>query len=152
MRVDVLGQLLVKDDGEVVEIGGARLRALLIRLALDAGCMVSVPSPTSALWPDDGPTDPPNALQTLASRLRRALPHGEVLRSAAGGYRLDLPPEAVDALRFERLAREGRQTSRRPRSRRPPSSASTSSGWRQPRTATAFADTLAAWLTSLCSR
>jgi len=109
MRLGVLGPLLVTVDGEVVEVGGVRLRALLIRLALDAGRTVTMASLASALWPDDGPADPANALQTLVSRLRRALPRGDVVRSAPGGYCLDLPPEAVDALRFERLVREGRR-------------------------------------------
>src|SRR5262245_42315682 len=35
MRVGILGPLEVVADGEIVEVGGARLRALLIRLALD---------------------------------------------------------------------------------------------------------------------
>src|SRR5262245_51994474 len=109
MRLGVLGPLLVTVDGELVEIGGVRLRALLIRLALDAGRTVTTASLTSALWPDDGPADAANALQTLVSRLRRALPRGDVVRSAPGGYCLEVPPEAVDALRFERLAREGRR-------------------------------------------
>src|SRR5262249_2879065 len=112
MRLGLLGPLVVTADGELVEIGGRRLRALLIRLALDAGRMVSLASLSSALWPDEGPADPANALQTLVSRLRRALPRGEVLRSAHGGYCLDLPPEAVDVLRFERLTGEGRRALR----------------------------------------
>jgi predicted ATPase/DNA-binding SARP family transcriptional activator len=112
MRLGVLGPLSVTVDGELVEIGGARLRALLIRLALEAGRMVTVASLSSALWPDDGPADPANALHTLVSRLRRALPPGQVVRSAHGGYCLDLPPDAVDALRFERLVREGRRALR----------------------------------------
>jgi len=113
MRVGILGLLeVVADDGEIVQIGGARLRALLIRLALSAGRLVTVESLSSALWPDDGPSDRANALQSLVSRLRRVLPEEPALRSVPGGYRLDLPQEAVDALRFERLAREGRRALR----------------------------------------
>src|SRR5262252_1525548 len=57
MRLGVLGPLLVTVDGERVQIGGVRLRALLIRLALDAGRMVTMVSLASALWPDDGRAD-----------------------------------------------------------------------------------------------
>jgi predicted ATPase/DNA-binding SARP family transcriptional activator len=112
MRVGILGPLQVLADGEIVEVGGARLRTLLIRLALDAGRTVTVESLSDALWPDDWPADPANALQSLVSRLRRALPQQPAVRSVPGGYGLDVPPEAVDALRFERLAREGRRALR----------------------------------------
>ncbi|GAA0930650.1 BTAD domain-containing putative transcriptional regulator [Nonomuraea longicatena] len=89
-----------------MRIGGARLRALLTLLALDAGRFVPVDSLAEALWPHGGPLDRAHALQSLVSRLRRALPGG-VLRQGPGGYCLDVPPDAVDATRFERLAHEG---------------------------------------------
>lgn len=95
-------------DGErSVSVGGARLRVLLIRLALDAGRPVSVESLAQALWPEGGPADRAHALQSLVSRLRRALPAALGVQGVPGGYRLDLAAEAVDALRFERLASEG---------------------------------------------
>lgn len=84
----------------------------LIRLALDAGRTVTADLLSHALWPEEGPTDRANALQSLVSRLRQTLPGTPVVRSDPGGYRLELPPEAVDALRFERLAREGRRALR----------------------------------------
>jgi DNA-binding SARP family transcriptional activator len=49
-----------------------------------------------------------NALQSQVSRLRRALGRDRVEFHPAG-YRLVAGPEDVDARRFERLAREGRQ-------------------------------------------
>ncbi|XVS60519.1 BTAD domain-containing putative transcriptional regulator [Actinosynnema sp. CA-299493] len=107
MRVGVLGPLEVTADGTVVEVGGARVRALLVRLAVAAGRVVTTEELADALWPDDRPADEPAAVRSLVSRLRRALP-ADVLRSAHGGYRLDLPADAVDALRFDRLARETR--------------------------------------------
>jgi predicted ATPase/DNA-binding SARP family transcriptional activator len=113
VRVLILGPLeVVSTDGTTVEIGGSRLRTLLIRLALDAGRVVTVESLVDALWRDAPPADPANALQSLVSRMRRTLPDAEALRSMAGGYSLDLPREAVDALEFERLARHGRRALR----------------------------------------
>ncbi|AWS47453.1 BTAD domain-containing putative transcriptional regulator [Streptosporangium sp. 'caverna'] len=109
MYVGILGALKVTADGEAVEVGGARLRVLLIRLALGVGRVVTVEELSDALWPEDKPADRANAMQSLVSRLRRALPDASVLSSVPGGYRLDLPPDAVDAHRFERLAREGRR-------------------------------------------
>ena len=116
MRVGILGPLQVTaDDGVAVRIGGARLRALLIRLALDAGGVVTVDALCRALWPpsdEGGPAVPAHALHSLVARLRRALPDGAVLRSPPAGYRLDVPPEAVDARRFENLAARGRDSLR----------------------------------------
>lgn len=113
MRLLILGPLqVVSADGRTIEIGGARLRTLLVRLALDVGSVVTVESLVDALWPEAPPADPANALQSLVSRLRRALPESDVVRSVPSGYRLDLPREAVDAVEFERLALEGRRALR----------------------------------------
>ncbi|SBT43371.1 AfsR/SARP family transcriptional regulator [Micromonospora narathiwatensis] len=112
MQVGILGPLVVAADGRQVEIGGARLRRLLILLALEVGRTVTVEALTEALWAETAPSDPTNAVQSLVSRLRRALPVTTALHSAHGGYRLALPREAVDAYRFERLAREGQRALR----------------------------------------
>jgi predicted ATPase/DNA-binding SARP family transcriptional activator len=114
VRVGVLGPLEVTDAvGRPVHVGGQRVRALLILLALDAGRVVSARSLIERLWPDERPTDAANALQSLVSRLRVALrqaglPAG-VLESSAVGYRLAAAAEAVDALAFEAAARRGRE-------------------------------------------
>ena len=85
MRVGLLGPLTVEIDGRPVEVGGARLRALLVRLALDPGRFVPLDQIVDALWPDgpsgngaggraaQAPGDPANAVQSLVSRLRKAL-------------------------------------------------------------------------------
>ncbi|WP_344717966.1 BTAD domain-containing putative transcriptional regulator [Pseudonocardia yunnanensis] len=110
MQVGILGPLEVRVGGADVALGGARLRTLLIRLAIDAGRTVPVAALVEALWPEEPGAGPRqiHALHSLVSRLRRALPVDGQVCSVAGGYRLELPPEAVDAVRFERLARAGR--------------------------------------------
>ncbi|GGV16352.1 SARP family transcriptional regulator [Actinomadura cremea] len=106
MFVGILGPLVVTEGGEDVRVGGARLRVLVVRLALEPGRTVTGEALARAVWPDGGPGDPGHALQALVSRLRRCLPDGR-LRSVPGGYLLDVPEDAVDAHRFERLAGEG---------------------------------------------
>jgi predicted ATPase/DNA-binding SARP family transcriptional activator len=114
VRVGVLGPLEVHDAaGRPVRVGGQRVRALLILLAMDAGRVVSARSLIERLWPDERPADAANALQSLVSRLRVALrqaglPDG-VVESSAVGYRLAASAAAVDALAFEVQARAGRQ-------------------------------------------
>jgi DNA-binding SARP family transcriptional activator len=107
MRIGMLGPLEVRtDSGEPVELAGARLRTLLLRLALDPGRVVTTRQLLDAVWGDDPPAAAPNALQALVSRLRRALP-GLPLETHPSGYRLGCDADAVDAIRFERLARVG---------------------------------------------
>jgi predicted ATPase/DNA-binding SARP family transcriptional activator len=107
VRIGVLGPLEVHaDSGELLPLTGARLRTLLIRLALDPDRVVTTRQLIDAVWGDDPPAAAPNALQALVSRLRRALPDLPVTSDPAG-YRLALDPDAVDAHRFERLVRAG---------------------------------------------
>jgi predicted ATPase/DNA-binding SARP family transcriptional activator len=108
MRVGILGPLTVDGDDGPVDVGGARLRALLIRLAIDVGRTVDSDRLADALWGDHPPTDQANALQSLVSRLRRVLPDRDVIVSVPTGYRLALPVGNVDVTSFEQLARDGR--------------------------------------------
>jgi DNA-binding SARP family transcriptional activator len=107
VSVDVLGPLRVAVKGEAVAVGGARVRTLLVRLALEGGHVVSAESLIEAVWPEGGPADTTHALQALVSRLRQMLP-GVPVVAAPGGYRLDIAADAVDVLRFGRLVSEGR--------------------------------------------
>ena len=68
MRVAMLGPLRVSgEDDAPIEIGGARLRLLLIRLALDPGRVVTGDRLAEDLWGDDLPVDPAGALRTLVA-------------------------------------------------------------------------------------
>ena len=114
VRISVLGPLEVTGPaGRAVRVGGHRVRALLILLALDAGRVVPAHVLIGRLWGEERPADAANALQSLVSRLRVALrqagvPDG-VLESCPPGYRLAVQPHAVDAIAFEAGARAGRQ-------------------------------------------
>ncbi|PXX66719.1 putative ATPase [Nocardia tenerifensis] len=95
------------DDGELIELPGARLRALLIALALEPGRAVPKSTLVDWIWGEQPPADAANALQALVSRLRKVLPDGS-LDVQAGGYRLAVAPNAVDAVRFEKLVDQAR--------------------------------------------
>src|SRR5690349_3209998 len=113
LGIGLLGPLQVRDEtGRPVHVGGRQLRVLLTLLALNAGRVVPVASLAGELWPDDPPGNPGNALQTLVSRLRAELRQagaGEVIESHPAGYRLAVPPQAVDVMAFEELAARGRR-------------------------------------------
>ncbi|MFG3581776.1 AfsR/SARP family transcriptional regulator [Micromonospora chersina] len=106
MRISLLGPLELRaDTGTPVEVGGARLRRLLILLALEPGRTVTVGRLTDALWADEPPAGAANALQALVSRLRRA---GLPVEAQPGGYRLAVAPDDVDVHRFEAAVRAAR--------------------------------------------
>jgi predicted ATPase/DNA-binding SARP family transcriptional activator len=106
----MLGPLEVRtddDSGITLDVGGSRLRALLIMLALRPGQLVPASQLIDGLWADQPPAGAANALQALVSRLRRALPDA-VIESRPAGYQLKLDPRATDIVRFEELAALGR--------------------------------------------
>lgn len=93
----LLGPLQVRRAGTDVTPSGARLRALLCRLAVDAGRPVSSDELTGAVWGDEVPAEATNALQSLVSRLRRALGAAGLVAQEPRGYRLVVDAADVDA-------------------------------------------------------
>ena len=77
-------------------------RALLFRLAIDAGTVVATRTLVDDLWPDAAPENARAALQSIVSRLRSQLPAGAI-ESDVGGYRLAVTREDVDVLAFQDL-------------------------------------------------
>ena len=109
MRIALLGELEVRgDDDRPVVVTGAKQRALLAVLALQAGRAVPAEQLVDALWGDDPPPAVRNGLQGLVSKLRRALGSTGRVAMRSGGYVLDLPPDAIDVHRYEHLVAEGR--------------------------------------------
>jgi DNA-binding SARP family transcriptional activator len=109
MQIAMLGPLEVRPDaGGPRAISGPRLARLLIALALHPGQVVMTRSVVDAVWADEPPDEPSNAIQALVSRLRRAVPGIEVV-SRAQVYVLDVSPDAVDVREFERLVADGRR-------------------------------------------
>ncbi|MFD3424112.1 AfsR/SARP family transcriptional regulator [Streptomyces decoyicus] len=108
MRFRILGATEVLDArGQPVSLGGARVRALVVALALRGGRPVAVETLIDEVWAVDAPPqDAPGALQALVGRLRRALGKPAV-ESLPGAYRLVTGPYEVDLHQFERLVAMG---------------------------------------------
>ncbi|HEV7650936.1 MAG TPA: BTAD domain-containing putative transcriptional regulator [Actinophytocola sp.] len=112
MTVGLLGPLEVRADGMPVTVPRGRPAAVLAALALAAGRTVSTDALLDQIWP--GRTgDARNSVAISVSRLRKVLGSGAVVADA-GGYRLTVPPDAVDATRFTKLleAAEGDASAR----------------------------------------
>ncbi|TDV56535.1 putative ATPase [Actinophytocola oryzae] len=104
----MLGPFEVRaDDGVLADVPGARLRGLLVALALEPGRVVPKATLVDWIWGERPPADAANALQRLVSRLRKLLPEG-VVDGHTDGYRLKVAPDDVDAVRFERLVARAR--------------------------------------------
>lgn len=108
MQIGILGPFEVRtDDGVFADVPGARVRGLLVALALEPGHAVPKATLIDWIWGENPPADAANALHRLVFRLRKVLPEGTV-EGQADGYRLKVAPDAVDAVRFERLVAQAR--------------------------------------------
>ncbi|MBC3986290.1 winged helix-turn-helix domain-containing protein [Streptomyces sp. AC536] len=112
VRYGILGTTQAHhDDGTLVALGGARLRALLAALALRPGRVCSADALIAEVWdaepgaPGSAPRQASGALQALIGRLRKAIGRTAIV-SVDGGYLLRTDPDSVDLFRFERLARD----------------------------------------------
>lgn len=106
MEFRILGPLEVLDDGRVLSIRGRKLQALLARLILNSGELVSRDRLIDDLWGDKPPPTAGKTLQVHVSRLRREL--GDVVVTRGGGYLIAVEPGQVDLERFERLVADGK--------------------------------------------
>src|SRR5262245_17061713 len=98
MRFRVLGPLEIETDDGPIAIAGQRPRALLTALLLQPGRLVPAGRLVDALWAEDLPDSPANALQQVVTRLRARLGSwAGCVRTEPGGYVLDAPDGAIDA-------------------------------------------------------
>jgi DNA-binding SARP family transcriptional activator len=107
MQVCVLGPVEVRSGDRAIAVSGARVRRLLVRLAVDAARPVATGELEEVVWFDgDVPPEAANALQSLFSRLRRALGDARLVEQVPTGYRLGLC--TTDLAEFDHAARVGR--------------------------------------------
>ena len=111
MEFRILGPLEVVEDGHEVALGTLKERLVLAVLLLHANEFVSRERLIDDLW---GATPPPTsrkAVNVYVSMLRKALgPAGaDPIATVAGGYRLHVDPERLDASRMQRLLADARE-------------------------------------------
>jgi DNA-binding SARP family transcriptional activator len=108
MEFRILGPLEVYEAGQHVPVGGAKQRALLAVLLLQANHVVASDRLIDALWDEEPPETARKAVQVYVSQLRKAL-GADVLLTRAPGYLIRVEPGALDLDRFEALRREARE-------------------------------------------
>jgi DNA-binding SARP family transcriptional activator len=108
LEFGILGPLEVLADGERLVLGGKRQRALLARLLLDAGRVVSTDRLLYDLWGERPPRTASTSLHNLVSQLRRQL-GAQTLTTQTPGYVLRVGADQIDARRFERSLQDARR-------------------------------------------
>ena len=102
MRIRLLGEVgVVTDQGRPADVGPAKCRAVLAALALSAGTAVPEWRLAELVWGEDPPRTAARTLQSYVVRLRKGLGRDAIVRVGAA-YRLDVPADSVDVLRFQR--------------------------------------------------
>jgi DNA-binding SARP family transcriptional activator/pimeloyl-ACP methyl ester carboxylesterase len=111
VQFHVLGPLEATYRGQSLVVGGARSRAVLALLLVNANRVVSADRLADELWPKLAPDRAAANLQVRLSELRKALRsigESDRLQTRSPGYVLRIGSDELDVLRFERLAANGR--------------------------------------------
>ncbi|MBO4204418.1 AfsR/SARP family transcriptional regulator [Micromonospora echinofusca] len=106
----LLGPLQVAGPKGHADIAAHRQRIILAMLLLAAGRVVSVDRLAEAVWDESPPQTAKGQIQICVSALRRSLAEvglSDVLQTRPPGYLLEVDPEQVDLLVFQRLISEG---------------------------------------------
>lgn len=133
LTVNVLGGVGASRGEVAAAFPGLKERAVLALLALEAGRTVSVEQLIDGVWGEAVTDSVLSSLRVRVSRLRRSLDvlgAGPLVVSVPGGYRLDVPPDVVDAHRFTAAIRQARDAAR---------------GGDSPRALTVWREAMAAW-------
>jgi DNA-binding SARP family transcriptional activator/tetratricopeptide (TPR) repeat protein len=115
--VQVLGPVMAWRNGQLLDVGSVRQRAVLAVLALGRGLPVRREALIDMLWPTQPPSSAVNIVQGHVSGLRRALAGGQgagdgrvarepVVVWSGESYRLRLTSGELDLLAFEEAAGE----------------------------------------------
>ena len=111
LELRVLGPLEVRLRGAEVDVTASKERALLALLAVEHGTVVSVERLAEDLWSGDPPESAIPVLRVHVSRLRKTLAAAGIdgiLVTRPPGYLLQVDPESLDAVRFDRLVTQAR--------------------------------------------
>ena len=111
MQFRILGPLEVVEDGQQVALGTLKERLVLGVLLLHANEFVSRERLIDDLWGEAPPPTARKAVNVYLSKLRKTLSGAgaDPITTAAGGYRLHVEPESLDASRMQALVGEAQE-------------------------------------------
>lgn len=115
LRFSVLGPVSAEAAGRALPLGPLKQRVVLAVLLCQPNTPVSVDVLTDAVWGDDPPRTARKNLQVYVSTLRKTLAeagdNADRITLRPGGYRITVDAAELDSLRFQALARAGREAS-----------------------------------------
>lgn len=113
LQIRVLGPLEIVWGGQPVDLGGLKARALVARLLIDRGLIVSVDRLIDSLWGEHEGEGAEIALRSTISRLRKRLREAgipeDIIVTRAPGYVLQVAAEMTDVYAFEQMAADGKR-------------------------------------------
>jgi DNA-binding SARP family transcriptional activator len=116
LRFAVLGPVRAWRGERELDLGSPQQRVVLAILLLRRGRLVTLAEFVDALWGEEPPTAAVSVLRTYVSRLRKVLESGRddsasprVIVSAADGYLVRVPDDALDLNVFEQRVARARQ-------------------------------------------
>ena len=105
----LLGDVEARAGGQVLDIGPARQRCVLVALLIDVNRLVPSDQLIERVWSDELPHRARNSLAGYLSRLRQVLGgHGVEITRQSGGYVLTTDPSSIDLHTFRQLASRAR--------------------------------------------
>jgi basic membrane lipoprotein Med (substrate-binding protein (PBP1-ABC) superfamily)/DNA-binding SARP family transcriptional activator len=111
MSFRILGALAAEtSEGAAVPLGSPKQRAVLAILLLHVGEIVPTDRLVELIWGEAAPRTAGHSIQIYVSELRRLLQPvagDSAIVTRPPGYLLQVPPEEVDARRFERMVADG---------------------------------------------
>jgi DNA-binding SARP family transcriptional activator len=108
MEYLILGPLEVRDGERAVAVRRKKHRALLALLLLRAGEVLSADVLIEELWGAKPPRTAREALHNYVSQLRKEF-GDDVIETRGPSYLLQIDPDQLDLVRFERLVAEARE-------------------------------------------
>lgn len=108
MRFRLLGPLAVETDDGLIDLGPPKQKAVLAVLLLHANDIVPTERIIDLVWGEGAPRTAEHSVQIYISDLRKILSNGRaaLIETRPPGYVLNVPIDAVDALRFQATVRE----------------------------------------------
>jgi DNA-binding SARP family transcriptional activator len=99
VEFDVLGDLVVRVDGQEVTLGPTQRQCVLAALLVDANRPVSLDQIANRLWGESLPASAMSTLRSYLSRLRQAL-GGSAIERGPLGYKIIVEPGGLDLHRY----------------------------------------------------
>ena len=114
MRFRLLGPLEIRQQEQLINLGGSRARTLISALLLRANQTADPQWLMRVMWPDDQPASASANLRQYVAKIRQMLRGCSLdgvarLYSTAAGYRLEVGREELDLTIFADLIRAGRE-------------------------------------------